>query len=72
MNEDNEKEIIIKLAKMLNELDAAETNNEAVTMERKCICGNIVSINAKYCDKCGQRLTPKEKPRVIIKKINIF
>ncbi len=74
MNEDEEKEIIIKFAKMLSELDSSTKaeSEDSTAMERKCVCGNIVSVAAKYCDKCGQRLTLKEKPKVIIKKISIF
>ncbi|MBS7655482.1 hypothetical protein KEJ50_03170 [Candidatus Bathyarchaeota archaeon] len=69
-NEENDKEIIIKLAKTLVKLD--ESSEENIEEERKCSCGNTVSTNAKYCDKCGRKLTLKEKPKVIIKKIQLI
>ena len=67
-NED-EKKLIIELAKMLSKLDHSEAEDKEENV--KCICGNIALKNANYCDKCGRKLQ-KEKPKVIIKKINIF
>ncbi|MBS7657574.1 MAG: hypothetical protein QW476_04890 [Candidatus Bathyarchaeia archaeon] len=76
MSEENEKEIVFKLARMISQLDASTTiekeESEEINTEKKCVCGNIVSINAKYCDKCGRCLIPKERPKVIIKKIEVF
>jgi|YelNatPaOPRAMG01_1025707.scaffolds.fasta_scaffold08567_9 hypothetical protein len=68
-NEEDEKKLIIELAKMLSKLDYSEAEDKEENV--KCICGNIVLKNANYCDKCGRKLQ-KEKPKVIIKKINIF
>jgi len=68
-NGENDEEIILKLAKTLVKLDSSEGN---IKGGKKCSCGNIVSENANYCDKCGRKLALKEKPKVIIRKIQLI
>jgi hypothetical protein len=72
-NEESDKEIITKFAKILVKLNSLEENaEENIKKEKKCGCGNIALINANYCDKCGRKLALEEKPKVVIKKIQLI